>query len=99
MLLLILAEEAKANAPCVIFIDELDSVGGKRIESPMHPYSRQTINQLLAEMDGSVSRLDATAANHVCVSFLLIPGWFYRFKPNEGVIVVGATNFAEALDK
>lgn len=47
-------EEAKANAPCVIFIDELDSVGGKRIESPMHPYSRQTINQLLAEMDGSV---------------------------------------------
>lgn len=48
------AEEAKANAPCVIFIDELDSVGGKRIESPMHPYSRQTINQLLAEMDGSV---------------------------------------------
>lgn len=48
------AEDAKANAPCVIFIDELDSVGGKRIESPMHPYSRQTINQLLAEMDGSV---------------------------------------------
>lgn len=44
--------EAKTNAPCVIFIDELDSVGGKRIESPMHPYSRQTINQLLAEMDG-----------------------------------------------
>uniref|UniRef100_A0A3P9MWI9 ATP-dependent zinc metalloprotease YME1L1 n=1 Tax=Poecilia reticulata TaxID=8081 RepID=A0A3P9MWI9_POERE len=67
-----LFKEAKANAPCVIFIDELDSVGGKRIESPMHPYSRQTINQLLAEMDG--------------------------FKPNEGVIVVGATNFAEALD-
>lgn len=57
LLLVTLAEEAKANAPCVIFIDELDSVGGKRIESPMHPYSRQTINQLLAEMDGSVSRL------------------------------------------
>ncbi|XP_030612765.1 ATP-dependent zinc metalloprotease YME1L1 isoform X2 [Archocentrus centrarchus] len=67
-----LFKEAKASAPCVIFIDELDSVGGKRIESPMHPYSRQTINQLLAEMDG--------------------------FKPNEGVIVIGATNFAEALD-
>ncbi|KAF5928846.1 hypothetical protein HPG69_012418 [Diceros bicornis minor] len=48
--------EAKANAPCVIFIDELDSVGGKRIESPMHPYSRQTINQLLAEMDGALIR-------------------------------------------
>ncbi|KAA8587422.1 hypothetical protein FQN60_016284 [Etheostoma spectabile] len=67
-----LFKEAKANAPCVIFIDELDSVGGKRIESPMHPYSRQTINQLLAEMDG--------------------------FKPNEGVIIIGATNFPEALD-
>ncbi|XP_078454179.1 ATP-dependent zinc metalloprotease YME1L1 [Lampetra planeri] len=67
-----LFREAKTNAPCVIFIDELDSVGGKRIESPMHPYSRQTINQLLAEMDG--------------------------FKPNEGVIVIGATNFPEALD-
>ncbi|XP_053507838.1 ATP-dependent zinc metalloprotease YME1L1b [Ictalurus furcatus] len=67
-----LFREAKSNAPCVIFIDELDSVGGKRIESPMHPYSRQTINQLLAEMDG--------------------------FKPNEGVIVIGATNFPEALD-
>ncbi|KFP86020.1 ATP-dependent zinc metalloprotease YME1L1, partial [Acanthisitta chloris] len=67
-----LFREAKANAPCVIFIDELDSVGGKRIESPMHPYSRQTINQLLAEMDG--------------------------FKPNEGVVIIGATNFPEALD-
>ncbi|KAM8967766.1 ATP-dependent zinc metalloprotease YME1L1 isoform 2-T2 [Pelodytes ibericus] len=67
-----LFREAKTNAPCVIFIDELDSVGGKRIESPMHPYSRQTINQLLAEMDG--------------------------FKPNEGVIIIGATNFPEALD-
>ncbi|XP_036377532.1 ATP-dependent zinc metalloprotease YME1L1-like isoform X1 [Megalops cyprinoides] len=67
-----LFREAKANAPCVIFIDELDSVGGKRIESPMHPYSRQTINQLLAEMDG--------------------------FKPNEGIIIIGATNFPEALD-
>ncbi|XP_035026358.1 ATP-dependent zinc metalloprotease YME1L1b isoform X2 [Hippoglossus stenolepis] len=67
-----LFREGKANAPCVIFIDELDSVGGKRVESPMHPYSRQTINQLLAEMDG--------------------------FKPNEGVIIIGATNFPEALD-
>ncbi|XP_019387161.1 PREDICTED: ATP-dependent zinc metalloprotease YME1L1 isoform X1 [Crocodylus porosus] len=67
-----LFKEAKGNAPCVIFIDELDSVGGKRTESAIHPYSRQTINQLLAEMDG--------------------------FKPNEGVIIIGATNFAEALD-
>lgn len=87
----------------MIFIDELDSVGGKRIESPMHPYSRQTINQLLAEMDGLV----------VCAVFKVIaeisrgsysnPFYYFlynfRFKPNEGVIVIGATNFAEALDK
>ncbi|XP_032090720.1 ATP-dependent zinc metalloprotease YME1L1 isoform X1 [Thamnophis elegans] len=67
-----LFKEAKANSPSVIFIDELDSVGGKRVESPMHPYSKQTINQLLAEMDG--------------------------FKSNEGIIIIGATNFPEALD-
>ncbi|XP_070547244.1 ATP-dependent zinc metalloprotease YME1L1-like isoform X2 [Ptychodera flava] len=64
--------EAKMNTPCVVFIDELDSVGGKRVDSPMHPYSRQTINQLLSEMDG--------------------------FKQNEGVIVMGATNFVQSLD-
>ncbi|XP_066301226.1 ATP-dependent zinc metalloprotease YME1L1-like isoform X1 [Branchiostoma lanceolatum] len=63
---------AKKNAPCVVFLDELDSVGGKRVDSPVHPYSRMTINQLLAEMDG--------------------------FKQNEGVIVMGATNFVEVLD-
>lgn len=43
---------AKAKAPCVVFIDEIDSVGGKRTSSPVHPYANQTINQLLAEMDG-----------------------------------------------
>ena len=65
--------EAKSKAPCVIFIDELDSVGGKRVQSPNHPYARQTINKLLAEMDG--------------------------FEKNEGVIVLGATNFPKALDR
>ncbi|XP_068604658.1 ATP-dependent zinc metalloprotease YME1L1-like [Brachionichthys hirsutus] len=67
-----LFREAKANTPCVVFIDELDSVGGKRAESSIHPYSRQTINQLLAELDG--------------------------FKPNEGVIIIGATNLPDTLD-
>ena len=46
------AEEAKKVSPCVIFLDEIDSVGGKRTSSAMHPYANQTINQLLAEMDG-----------------------------------------------
>lgn len=43
---------AKARAPCIIFIDEIDSVGGKRSSSALHPYANQTINQLLSEMDG-----------------------------------------------
>ncbi len=43
---------AKANAPSVIFIDEIDSVGSKRVKTHIHPYANQTINQLLAEMDG-----------------------------------------------
>ncbi|CAG0918484.1 unnamed protein product [Notodromas monacha] len=45
---------AKARAPCVVFIDEIDSVGAKRTNSILHPYANQTINQLLAEMDGFV---------------------------------------------
>lgn len=64
---------AKSRAPCVIFIDEIDSVGAKRTNSVLHPYANQTINQLLAEMDG--------------------------FHKNEGVIVLGATNRRDDLDK
>ncbi|KAA0200477.1 ATP dependent zinc metalloprotease YME1, partial [Fasciolopsis buskii] len=64
---------AKQNAPCLIFIDEIDSVGRNRTSSPHHPYANQTINQLLAEMDG--------------------------FQSTEGIIVLGATNQAEDLDK
>lgn len=47
-----LFKAAKLRAPCVIFIDEIDSVGAKRSNSVLHPYANQTINQLLAEMDG-----------------------------------------------
>lgn len=47
-----LFQSARARAPCVIFIDEVDTVGAKRTDSPTHPYANQTINQLLAEMDG-----------------------------------------------
>lgn len=68
-----LFEKAKQRTPCVIFIDEIDSVGGKRTNSVLHPYANQTINQLLSEMDG--------------------------FSQNEGVIVMGATNRANDLDK
>merc|ERR1712032_689513 len=50
-----LFKAAKERAPCVIFLDEIDSVGGKRSSSDLHPYANQTINQLLNEMDGFVS--------------------------------------------
>jgi ATP-dependent Zn protease len=48
-----LFEQARNNAPCIIFIDEIDAVGGKRKSGGQSSdYSRMTINQLLQEMDG-----------------------------------------------
>ena len=46
-----LFEEGKRHAPCIIFIDEIDSMGGKR-HSKQSNYDRQTLNTLLSEMDG-----------------------------------------------
>ena len=46
-----LFDDAKSNAPCIIFIDEIDSMGGKR-HSKQSNYDRQTLNTLLSEMDG-----------------------------------------------
>ncbi|CAF2521369.1 unnamed protein product [Rotaria sp. Silwood2] len=72
---------AKARAPCVIFIDEIDSVGAKRSSSQLHPYANQTINQLLAEMDGfekneGIIVLAATNRRDYLDSALLRPGRF-----------------------
>uniref|UniRef100_A0AAF5I1B7 GST C-terminal domain-containing protein n=1 Tax=Strongyloides stercoralis TaxID=6248 RepID=A0AAF5I1B7_STRER len=47
-----LFKKAKSRAPCIIFIDEIDSVGSKRVSNTLHPFANQTINQLLTEMDG-----------------------------------------------
>ena len=44
-------EKAKKLAPCIVFIDELDAIGGKRTESDKS-FERQTLNQLLSCMDG-----------------------------------------------
>jgi cell division protease FtsH len=52
-----LFEQAKAKAPCIIFIDELDALGRARGAGPMaHEEREQTRNQLLVEMDGFDSR-------------------------------------------
>lgn len=70
-------EKAKKYAPCVIFIDEIDAIGGKRgIGGGMgggNDEREQTLNQLLVELDGMDS--------------------------NKGIILVGATNRPEILDK
>ena len=72
---------AKAKAPCLIFIDEIDSVGGRRSKSAIHPYANQTINQLLNEMDGFHSNegiivLGATNRRDDLDPALLRPGRF-----------------------
>ena len=67
--------EAKKKAPCIIFIDEIDSIGMKRTGAGAlgaSRYNEQTLNTMLVEMDG--------------------------FSPNEGVIVIAATNRPDTLD-
>ncbi len=67
-------EQAKKQAPCIIFIDEIDAVGRHRGAGlgGGHDEREQTLNQLLVEMDG--------------------------FEPNNGVIVIAATNRPDVLD-
>ncbi|KAG8623315.1 hypothetical protein KVT40_008291 [Elsinoe batatas] len=63
---------ARGKAPAIIFVDELDAIGSKRHERDA-AYAKQTLNQLLTELDG--------------------------FEQDTGVIIIGATNFPESLDK
>jgi cell division protease FtsH len=69
-----LFNEARQNKPAIIFIDEIDSVGRQRGAgiNMGNDEREQTLNQLLAEMDG--------------------------FSPNDGVIVIAATNRRDVLD-
>ena len=67
---------ARENAPCIIFIDELDAIAKSRSPSPVgnnNDEREQTLNQLLTELDG--------------------------FKDNEGIILLGATNRPDVIDK
>jgi cell division protease FtsH len=77
--------KAKKNAPCIIFVDEIDAVGRKR-GSGMgggHDEREQTLNQILVEMDGfekgeNVIVLAATNRSDVLDQALLRPGRFDR---------------------
>ena len=79
-----LFEQAKIKAPCIIFIDELDSLGKARGAGPMaHEEREQTLNQLLVEMDGfdpriAVILMAATNRPEILDSALLRPGRFDR---------------------
>ena len=77
--------QAEVKAPCIVFIDELDALGKVRIQSPMgsHEEREQTLNQLLAEMDGFDARkgviiMGATNRPEVLDPALLRPGRFDR---------------------
>jgi len=81
-----LFEQAKKNAPCIVFIDEIDAVGRQRGAGMGggNDEREQTLNQLLTEMDGFASTdkpvivLAATNQPEVLDAALLRPGRFDR---------------------
>jgi len=100
-----LFEQGKANAPCIIFIDEMDAVGRMRGAGlgGGHDEREQTLNQLLVEMDGFESNegvilLAATNRPDVLDPALLRPGRFDRqivvdrpdLQGREGILKVAA---------
>ena len=85
-----LFKQAKDKAPCIVFIDEIDAIGGKRNGSGMggNDEREQTLNQLLTEMDGfegnsGVMILAATNRPENLDPALLRPGRFDRRVPVE----------------
>ena len=80
-----LFEEAKKNAPCIIFIDEIDAVGRRRGSGlgGGHDEREQTLNQLLVEMDGfgvneGIIVLAATNRSDILDPAIMRPGRFDR---------------------
>ena len=85
-----LFKQAKEKAPCIVFIDEIDAIGGKRSGGNMggHDEREQTLNQLLTEMDGfegnsGVIILAATNRPETLDPALTRPGRFDRRVPVE----------------
>lgn len=86
-----LFKQAKEKAPCIIFIDEIDTIGKKRDSSGLtggHDEREQTLNQLLSEMDGfdgtkAIVILAATNRPEILDKALLRPGRFDRRIPVE----------------
>merc|ERR1719191_1626807 len=88
-----LFEQAKKNAPCIVFIDEIDAIGGQRAGSQGggmggggNDEREQTLNQILTEMDGfdgnsGVIVLAATNRADMLDSALVRPGRFDRRVP------------------
>jgi cell division protease FtsH len=109
-----LFEQAKSNAPCIVFIDELDALGKARgAGGPMggNDEREQTLNQLLVEMDGfdpktGVIIMAATNRPEILDPALLRPGRFDRQvvvdRPDrqgrEAILRVHATNIRLAKD-
>ncbi|WP_169251623.1 ATP-dependent zinc metalloprotease FtsH [Brevibacterium sp. 'Marine'] len=103
-----LFEQAKSNAPCIIFIDEIDAVGRQRGAGMGggHDEREQTLNQLLVEMDGfdvktNVILIAATNRPDVLDPALLRPGRFDRQIPVEAPDMKGRKHILEvhAADK
>jgi SpoVK/Ycf46/Vps4 family AAA+-type ATPase len=77
-------DSARRNAPCVVFLDELDAIGQKRSNLRTSPSMRGVVNQLLSEMDGFAGGNEGVfvlgATNHPwdVDTALLRPGRFDR---------------------
>lgn len=108
-----LFDQAKKNAPCIVFIDEIDSVGRQRGTGlgGGHDEREQTLNQLLVEMDGfdaniGVIMIAATNRPDILDPALLRPGRFDRqvvvghpdIKGREEILKVHAKNKPLAPD-